>query len=394
MRVAIVGTYPPRRCGIATFSRDLVAATVGTGRVEASVIALDDEPRPFPPEVIGRIRPSVPGDHAWSGDRLSELPVDVVSVQHEFGIFGGDDGEGVLDLVDRVSQPIVATLHTVLVDATRRQRRIIAHLAERSARIVVMSEAAADRLVERYPVAREDVEVIPHGVPDLSHVEPHIAKRLLGEDAGRPLVLSFGLLGPGKGFELAIRAMVEVARHVRGVRYVILGATHPEQRRVNGEAYRETLQALTADLGLSDTVELIDEFVEPARLGSWLQAADVYVTPYPGAEQIASGTLAFAIGAGDAIVSTPFSYAREILADGRGTLVPFGDPRAMGGAITRFLIDRGARDAARERAYAFGRSMIWQSVGARYAELFEELLGRETVDRSIGRSGQPVGAKS
>jgi glycosyltransferase involved in cell wall biosynthesis len=396
-----VGTFPPRQCGIATFTSDLADAVAtpapaadrgsawsqdgDAGRQWASVavVAIDDDERDFPAHVRLRLRPDRPADYLGVADRLNRATFAVVSVQHEFGIYGGPDGERVLDLLDQLEIPVVTTLHTVLAHPSDRQRRILREVGRSSNRVVVLSQAAAERLPAIYDIDPAGVTVIPHGVPDLPFVDPETIKPFVGL-TGRPTVLSFGLLGPGKGYELAIRAMSAVVRDVPNACYVILGATHPQLRRREGEAYRESLQALVAELGLGDHVSFIDAYVDLSTLGRWLQAADVFVTPYPGAEQVASGTLAYALGTGKALVSTPYAYAQELLADGRGRLVPFGDSAAMGREISRFLTDGQARDQARRLAYAYGRKMIWPVVGAAYRRLFAEVVA-EAAAPPLGR---------
>ncbi len=389
-RVAVVGTYPPRQCGIATFTGDLVRAVGGESETARSrwaavgpgprparvdVVALDRVDRPFPPEVRFRLRTDRPGDYIAVADQLNRAVYDVVSLQHEYGIYGGDDGEHVLDLLDELDVPVVSTLHTVRSQPSDNQRRILKAIVGSSARVVVLSQAAARLLAEVYGTDPGKVEVIPHGVPDLPFVDPETVKPLLGL-AGRPTVLSFGHLGPGKGYELAINALADVVPAVPAACYIILGATHPELLRREGEAYRSSLQALVTDLGLDEHVRFVDSYVDLPTLGRWLQAADVFVTPYPGAEQVVSGTLAYALGTGKALVSTPYAYARELLADGRGRLVPFGDSAALGREIRHFLLDRPARDAARRLAYRYGRQMTWQVVGATYRHLFSDLASR------------------
>ncbi len=393
LRVAFVGTYPPRRCGIATFTLDLahaVGALPGPERLawnsarpaprvaEVNVVALDREDRAFPSEVRFRLRTDHPGDYFAVADRLNRESYSVVSLQHEYGIYGGDDGERVLDLLGELRVPVVSTLHTVLANPSNRQSRILRAVADLSARIVVLSKAAADRLPQRYGIDPDKVEVIPHGVPDLPFVDPELVKPSVGL-AERAAILSFGLLGPGKGYELAIRAMASVVAEVPTACYVILGTTHPDLLVHEGEAYRDSLQHLVADLGLQQHVRFVDEYVDLPTLGRWLQAADVFVTPYPGAEQVVSGTLAYALGTGKALVSTPYAYAQELLADGRGRLVPFGDSAALGREIRRFLTDESARDKARGLAYQYGRQMTWPVVGAAYRRLFAAVIAE--VDR-------------
>ncbi|HLY14439.1 MAG TPA: glycosyltransferase family 4 protein [Candidatus Limnocylindrales bacterium] len=386
--MAFVGTYPPRQCGIATFTRDLAAAVstgapdrgadrtgsrVGPGRpLAVEVVAVDYEPRDFPPEVRLRVDPDRPADYVWAADRLNRSGVAAVSLQHEFGIYGGTDGELILNLIDELDVPLISTLHTVLSRPSDRQREIVRRVAAASSRIVVLARSAGRILADAYDVDPGRIRVVPHGVPDLPFVDPEGVKPLVGL-AGRPTILSFGLLGPGKGYELAIRAMAHVVKASPAACYVILGATHPELRRREGETYRHALQALAQELDLGDHVRFVDEYVDLPTLVRWLQAADVFVTPYPGAEQAVSGTLAYALGTGKALVSTPYAYARELLADGRGELVPFGDSEALGRALGTYLTNGPQRELARRRAYALGRSMTWERVGAEYRRILAEV---------------------
>ena len=402
LRTAFVGTYPPRQCGIATFTRDLATAVVqepgsperaiwtkptpiGRQPATADIVALDHEQRDFPAEVRFRLDPDRPADYLGVADQLNRAGYDVVSLQHEFGIYGGPDGERVLDLIDELAVPVVATLHTVLRHPSDHQRRVLHEVARGAARVVVLSRASARSLSSVYDVDPARIQMIPHGVPDLPFVDPDSAKPLVGL-GHRPVILSFGLLGPGKGYELAIRAMSSVIDLAGDACYVILGATHPELRRQQGEAYRESLQGLVADLGLEQHVRFVDAFVDSPTLGRWLQAADVFVTPYPGAEQAVSGTLAYALGTGKALVSTPYAYAEELLADGRGRLVPFGDSRALGSEIGDFLTDPAARNEARRLSYAYGRRMTWRHVGAEYRELFGRVVAEAALPVPAARA--------
>lgn len=364
--IALASTYPPRRCGIATFTADLKRA-LGEGEI----VALHNPGTPSATNhpVHHVIRTAVPADYARAARSLGECGVSAVSVQHEYGIWGTNDGEGVLDFLAALSVPAVATLHTVLRHPTVGQRRVMQGILAATATAVVMSRAAATILVDRYAADPSRVEIIPHGVPDLPFVEPDSVKAGLGM-GGHQLLLSFGLVGPSKGYESVIETMPDVVRAVPNARYVILGATHPELQRTEGERYRTRLETLAADLGMSQHVVFIDRFVSQHELSRWLEAADVFVTPYPNLDQIVSGTLSYAMAAGKATVSTPYLYASEILADGRGRLVPPGDPGAMGDALIELLQDHGLRAAMAQRAYLHGRTMLWSRVAAEYERLF------------------------
>lgn len=382
VRTAFVSTYPPRRCGIATFSQDLAAAS--GGHEIAALLTPADDIR-YPAEVHHRIRQEVPGAHVRTARDL-EGCVDVVSVQHEYGIWGGEDGESVLDFVAALRIPAVATLHTVLREPTDRQRAILRELVDRVAETVVMSRSAADLLGTAYGVDRRRVDVIPHGVPDLPLVASETVKPRLELD-GQRVILSFGLLGPGKGYELAIDAMPAVVERHPAVRYVIVGATHPDLVRKDGEAYRNGLVARARSLGVAEHIRFVDRFVERAELVRWLQAADIFVTPYPNLDQIVSGTLSYAMGAGRAIVSTPYTYATELLAGGRGILVPPGSPERLADALADLLADDATRAEIGARAYAHARRMVWSEVGARYADVF-----RRVATDPTGPSRPEVGA--
>ncbi len=368
-RTAFVSTYPPRRCGIAAFTSDLRRA-VGGGEVVA--LHRPDEPALYPAEVRHRIRHDDRGDYSRAAALLDDSDVEVVSVQHEFGIWGGEAGSFVLDLVRALRKPYVVTLHTVLRHPSPLQQRIVRELTDRAATSIVMSQSAAALLAQGQPAGMRNVEVVPHGVPDLPLRDPATMKpRLhLGPE---PLILSFGLLGRGKGYEQVIEAMPAVVAEIPEARYFVLGATHPGMLRDEGEAYRHSLQSLAADLGVADRVAFVDKFVSQEELGDWLMAADVFVTPYPNLEQIVSGTLSYAMGAGKAIVSTPYAYAAEMLRDGRGRLVPPGSPAALATAFVEILRDEWLRRSLGLMAYRHGREMIWSRVGERYRHILERV---------------------
>jgi glycosyltransferase involved in cell wall biosynthesis len=304
--------------------------------------------------------------------------VDLVSVQHEYGIWGDDDGAGVLEFVDALTVPAVATLHTVLKSPTPHQRRILTDLVRAASATIVMSRAAARLLTAAYGIDPARVDVIPHGVPDLPMVPADVVKPSVGLH-GRKVLLSFGLLGPGKGYELAIEALPGVVARHPDVLYVIVGATHPDLVRREGERYREGLAARAEALGVTSHVRFVDRYVGHAELTRWLESADVFVTPYPNLDQIVSGTLSYAMGAGRAIVSTPYAYAAELLADGRGTLVAPESPTSLGTAVADLLADDGARAAMGRRAYAHSRTMIWDEVGGAYRDVFDRVAGYQRV---------------
>jgi glycosyltransferase involved in cell wall biosynthesis len=370
-KTAFVSTYPPQRCGIATFTSDLAAA-VG----DCEIVALK------PPEAIGfyphevgrRIDRDVLSDYLSAASWIDARSFDAVSIQHEYGIWGGTDGSHVLDFVKALRTPAVATLHTVLQHPTPAQRSILSELVHVAAATVVMSTAAATLLTRSYAIDPSRLEIIPHGVPSLPLVAPDSVKPQMGL-AGRTVILSFGLLGPGKGYESAIAAMPAVVEADPTAVYVIVGATHPELIRREGESYRHKLEALAASLGVAGHVRFVGRFVDARELGLWLTAADIFVTPYPNLEQIVSGTLSYAMGAGKAIVSTPYAYASERLAHGRGRLVAAGSPDALAAGLIELALSPALRAEHGSRAYAHSRGMLWPQVGAAYRQLFARVAG-------------------
>lgn len=310
-------------------------------------------------------------DYQAAADALSDA-ADVVCLQHEFGIFGGPDGAYVTELMRRLRAPIVTTLHTILHEPTSGQREVLRQVAELSARVVVMSETARRFLTDFYGIAPGSVSVIPHGVPAQPFGDTAAAKDALGL-SDRKVVLTFGLLSANKGIEMMLRALPGVIRTHPDVLYMVLGEGHPLAMSSGREPYVDGLKRLVAELGIERNVAFETRFVETAELCAYLRSADVYVTPYLNEEQITSGTLSFAMGSGIASVSTPYWYAREMLAEGRGRLVPFGDVSALGASVSGLLSDDAARNEIRERAYTFSRAAVWKNVGTRYLEVFQEV---------------------
>ena len=370
-----VATYPPRRCGIATFTRDLAAATG-----EHVIVALHppDGPDVYPIEVQHRIRRDVRSDYMGVAMALNQSDTAVVSVQHEYGIWGGPDGDSVLDFVAALTKPVVTTLHTVPQRPSPGQRRILMSLISASSATVVMAQSAAALLGRLYGVHQDSLDVVPHGVPMLPLVAPDSVKPRLGMETA-PMILSFGLLGPGKGYESVIEAMPAVVKACPDAYYVILGATHPELLRHEGEAYRSKLTLLAQKLGVANHVIFVDRFVTRTELGTWLTAADIFVTPYPNMDQIVSGTLAYAMSAGKACVSTKYAYAIEMLEAGRGRLGESIASGALAESLTELIRDVNLRNQFGRRAYEFSRTMIWPEVGARYRKIFDRVCGGEAV---------------
>jgi len=371
-RVAFIGNSLPRRCGIATFTTDLHKAVQSFGtQIDACIVAMNDDRRAYdyPPEVRFHIRDDVLEDYTQAADFLNAQKYDVVSLQHEFGIFGGDAGAHVLALIARLDMPVVTTCHTVLSHPTSAQYNVLRKITEMSSIVVVMAEKARELLHAVYGVPVEKIEVIPHGIPDFPFVEPDLAKVKLGFTA-KPVILTFGLLSPNKGIEVVIDAMPLILKSRPDAVYVVLGATHPNLVRQEGEAYRESLVARARALGVQGSVVFLDQFVDQATLLDFISMSDVYVTPYLNEAQMTSGTLAYSFGLGKAVVSTPYWHARELLADGRGILVPFHDAAAIGAEVSKLLTNDPRRQAMRVRAYSDSRSMTWKRTGERYHGVF------------------------
>ncbi|HEY4075879.1 MAG TPA: glycosyltransferase family 4 protein [Rhizomicrobium sp.] len=373
-RVAFIGNSLPRRCGIATFTTDLHRAVQSSGtQIEACIVAMNDDRRAYdyPPEVRFHIRDDALEDYTQAADFLNAQKYDVVSLQHEFGIFGGDAGAHVLTLIARLDMPVVTTFHTVLSHPAPAQYNVLRKIAELSSIVVVMAEKARELLHTVYDVPVDKIEVIPHGIPDFPFVEPDLAKVKLGF-TGKPVILTFGLLSPNKGIEVVIDAMPLILKSRPDAAYVVLGATHPNLVRHEGEVYRESLMARARELGVQDNVVFLDQFVDQPTLLDFISMCDVYVTPYLNEAQMTSGTLAYSFGLGKAVVSTPYWHARELLADGRGMLVPFHDSAAIGSEISGLLTDDTRRQAMRVRAYSDSRSMTWKRIGERYHAAFTQ----------------------
>lgn len=369
--LALLGSYTPRKCGIGTFTNDLRNAIAQQlGEPATHVVAMDDDPQgyPYPDDVRFQIRDQEQRDYRNAAEMLNINQVDVSVVQHEFGIYGGQDGSYVLDFMRRLRMPIITTLHTVLTEPSRSQAAIMREIGRLSDRIVVMSHLAGRILDDKYAVPEEKVAFIPHGIPDVPFVDTAFHKDQFGFE-GRTVMLTFGLLSPNKGIEYAIQAMPRIVEKHPDVIYVVLGATHPHILRNEGDAYRNRLERMVEKLGVKDHVTFHNRFVELAELVRYIGAADVYVTPYVNEAQITSGTLAYTVGAGKAIVSTPYWYAEEMLADGRGRLVPFKDADAIAEQVNALLGDDVERAAMRKRAYLHCRDMVWENVARSYIDI-------------------------
>ena len=372
LRVAFVGNALPRRCGIATFTTDLELAVRHVDTVaQTAIIAMCDPGShyAFGPQVRWTIDQEDADGYLAAAAFINAQDFDVVSLQHEFGIFGGEAGELVLGLIAALRVPLVTTLHTVLDKPTPAQRAVIDAILAASAQVVVMARKGRAILIDTYGADPDTIVVIPHGIPDMPLVLPQRAKNALGY-GDRHVILTFGLLSPNKGIETMIEAMPLVLAQVPDAVYVVMGATHPALLRKAGEAYRDTLIERVHALGLDDHVEFLNRFVDRPELLDHIAMCDVYVTPYLGEAQMTSGTLAYSHGLGRPVVSTPYWHAVELLMDGSGVLVPFNDPEGLGKAVTDLLVDERARLAMGLKAYVASRAMTWANVALRYRDCF------------------------
>lgn len=373
--IAYVATYPPQQCGIATFTRDL--ATAISKYVPFSspmVVAMRGEVdiEQYPKIVKYRIRKSDRQSYLDAADFINASQVTAVSLQHEYGIFGGPDGEYVLDFLERLEKPVVATLHTILFAPSPNQKRIMQRIGELASAIVVMVKMGKDMLVNNYGIPARKIVMIPHGVPNVHRVNAAAIKRSLGI-ADRPVISTFGLISRGKGIEYAIKSMPGILEKFPDALYLVLGETHPGVRNHEGESYRQELLSLVSDLGIEKNVRFNNRYLTMEELINYLCATDVYVTPYINRDQIVSGTLAYALGCGKAVVSTSYLYAQEVLADGRGMLVDFLKPEEMAAAANKILSDPNLREQMETRAYKYGRRTAWFNVAIDYLNLFHKL---------------------
>lgn len=391
-RLAFIGNSLPRRCGIATFTTDLQQAVAASSPdLETCIVAMTDDGRryDYPAAVRFEVDDSSIEDCVRAAEFLNAGHFQAVSLQHEFGIFGGEAGGHVMALLSRLAMPIVTTLHTIVAQPTPLQRDVLEQIVAVSARIVVMSEKGRELLCSVYQVPSGNIDVIAHGIPDFAFADPEAAKAVLGY-GGRPVVLTFGLLSPNKGIEVMIDAMPAILASVPDAVYVVLGATHPNLVRDQGEAYRERLVACVQNLGIEDHVVFLDQFVDQPTLLRFISMCDVYVTPYLTEAQMTSGTLSYSFGLGKAVVSTPYWHAQDLLTEGRGVLVPFGDADAMAREIAGLLTDHDRRLSMRQLAYASSRSMTWANTALSYLATFERARRTRRLLKVVAELDQPA----
>src|SRR5436853_2108645 len=373
-RVALLGNHLPRQCGIATFTTDLSDAISAVDPdLDCFVLAMNDgrHQHAYPGRVRFELTDSDAGAYTRAADFLNVNAIDVISVQHEYGIFGGKAGSHLLPLLRELRMPIVTTLHTILASPNLHQRRVMDEITALSDRLVVMTAGAAEILSDVHGVAAEKIDVIPHWIPNVPFAG---SKNRLGVE-GRPLILTFGLLSPDKGIEHVIDALPTILAHYPDAVYIVLGATHPHIIERQGETYRLMLEDRAKRLGVDGNIIFHNRFVSQSELSEFLAAADIYITPYLNPEQITSGTLAYALGAGKAVISTPYAYARELLAEGRGILVPWKDAPTIAAEVVGLLEDPERLRELRSRAAEHGQSMRWPAVAESYLRTFERARG-------------------
>jgi len=371
-RIAVLGNYLPRKCGIATFTTDLSEAiALNHPELECMVIPVNDttEGYNYPDRARFEIFENDLSSYQHAADFLNINQVNIVCLQHEFGIYGGPAGSHILTLLRALHMPIVTVLHTILRDPNPDQRKVMEGLIEFSDRLVVMSEMGAEILSDAYDVPTNQIDFIPHGIPDFSFVDPHFHKHTFGMES-KKILLTFGLMSESKGIDYVIRALPEIVKAHPDFVFIVLGATHPHVIRNEGESYRLSLERLVKALDLEDHVFFYNRFVELPELLGFIEAADIYITPYLNEAQITSGTLAYAVGAGKAVISTPYWYAQELLDEDRGLLVPFKNSDKITEGILELLEDNAKRHTLRRNAYYYGRDMIWSKVAGKYIESF------------------------
>lgn len=381
--IAFLSTYPPRECGIATFTQDLVHELDRASSVNIpKVIAISNDNYRYGYRVFMEIDQQDRLSYINAALRLNRSPVGLLVLEHEYGIFGGRDGEYILDFVDHLDIPLVTTMHTVLPNPSVKQRGILNRLGQKSAKVITMAKNTKAILESVYGIDAKKIEVIPHGVPYKPLCSREELKARRGLD-GRAVVSTFGLLSPGKGLEYGIEAIGKVAREHKDVLYLILGQTHPCVKKESGEAYREKLVEMVDKLGIKKNVHFVDKYLTKDEIIEYLQLSDIYLTPYLGKDQAVSGTLAYAVGYGRVIVSTPYIYAKEMLADGRGLLAEFNDSDSIAQHIRYVLENPAAKQKMERRTLKLGRTMIWEKVAEAYITLFHSILDKTKVRESL-----------
>jgi glycosyltransferase involved in cell wall biosynthesis len=387
MKIAYISTYPPRECGIATFNHNLLRA-IGYDKSAVSedsyVVAMNDSEHldtyEYPPEVKYEIRQENQKDYIRAADHINTSLVDACIMEHEFGIYGGENGVYILPLIARLQKPLITILHTILKDPTYMQLTIIREIAKYSSRIVVMSHRAVGFLTSIYGISYNKIQLIEHGVPDLEAKADNPVKESIAFK-NKKVLFTFGLISRNKGLETVIEALPQIVAKNPDVMYVVLGTTHPGVIRNSGEEYRESLKKLARQLGVADNLTFINKFVSEEQLFDYLTACDMYITPYLNEAQITSGTLSYAVGAGAAVISTPYWHAQELLADNRGRLFDFKDADALANIVNELFEDQKKLDDLKSNAYEYGLHLRWPSTGQVFVDVLEEAIYKSLAEK-------------
>lgn len=376
INIAVLGTSLPRICGLATFTQDLINEISRMKDFNPPrVVAVNDNGKTYVygKQVMGLISHHNPLDYTNAAEELNRSNIDLLIIQHEFGIYGGESGEYILDLVGKLKIPFIVIFHTVLTEPTPKQRNIVNRVAHLSLKVITMAQNTVDDLASIYDIALSKIEVIHHGVPFVQTETREQLKERYGF-ANQPIISTFGFLSPSKGIEYAIRAMSQVVRKHPNAVYIVSGVTHPIIKEKVGEVYRQTLIALVSELGLDSNVKFVDKLLTQEEIAESLVLSDIYMTPYLGRDQAVSGTMAYGIGYGRVIVSTPYRYATEMLADGKGMLANFADSNSLGTCIVEVLENPQRKEEMEARTLALSNTMMWSEVAKRYATLFREIM--------------------
>ncbi|ACK42724.1 MULTISPECIES: glycosyltransferase family 4 protein [Dictyoglomus] len=378
INVAFLSTYPPRACGLATFTEDLIKeidkiAPLYNPYVDTSVIAVSDDKYTYDTKVIKEINQFNKVDYFELAQYLNDSDIDLLVIQHEYGIFGGESGEYLLDLIYHLKIPFITVLHTVLINPSDKQKYVLKEIGKYSTRVVTMAKNTIELLENIYDIDRRKIVHIPHGVPYIYYGERENLKKELGLE-GKIVVSTFGLIGPGKGLEYGIEAIAKLKNEFPNIVYLILGRTHPGIVKNEGESYREKLLKMVENLGVKENVLFVNRYLTQEEILKYLQASDIYMTPYLNKEQAVSGTLSYALSCGRVIVSTAYRYAEELLADGRGILVEFRDSEGIYRAIRDVLNNEEKRKEIERKAFKYGKSMWWNVVAEKYITLFHEVI--------------------
>ncbi|HHW66426.1 MAG TPA: glycosyltransferase [Epulopiscium sp.] len=381
--VAFLSTYPSRECGLATFTQDLVRALDKVKLLDKpKVIAVSNDKYSYSSRVIMELSQHDRESYINTAEAINGSDIDLLVIEHEYGIFGGESGEYILDFINHLQIPLITTLHTVLPNPLPKQKEILRQLGSKSAKIVTMAENTKPILQTVYGIDASKIEVIHHGVPSKAFESQNVLKKKHGL-TGKSVVSTFGLLSPGKGLEYGIEAIAKVAKKHKEVVYLILGQTHPCVKKESGEAYREKLVNMVDALGIRDHVQFVNKYLSKDEIIYYLQLSDIYMTPYLGKDQAVSGTLAYAVGYGKVIVSTPYSYAKEMLADGRGLLAEFSDADSLAKHIKYILENPKAKKEMENRTLRVGRTMTWENIAKQYTKLFINTLDKIHITDSM-----------